>query len=178
MFVSVITPPAFEPVTLAEARRQLRLNEATDDSKVSELIAVARGHVEDISSLALATRAVEARFSDTEPLILPLGHVTAVTSVKYLDADGVEQIADTSDYRVDTGASLSRVIWADTAPTMLAAGDAVRVRYSVGYASAADMPPALRQAVMIVLADLYETRVPREVTLSTVEALVAPWVLS
>ena len=178
MHVSVITPAAFEPVTAAEARMQLRLGELVDDANVSRLIPVARARVEDISSLALATRAVEARYSESEALTLPLGHVTSVTSVKYLDAAGVEQTAAPSTYRVETGAALARVVWVTAAPVMLASSDAIRIRYSVGYASASDIPRAMVQAVLLVLADLYEMRVPSAATISSVEALVAPWVLS
>jgi len=104
--------------------------------------------------------------------------VASVTSVKYLDADGVEQTAAPSTYRVETGAALARVVWVTAAPVMLASSDAIRIRYSVGYASASDIPRAMVQAVLLVLADLYEMRVPSAATISSVEALVAPWVLS
>ena len=179
MRIVVITEPTFEPVSLPEARRQLRLGELIDDDHVEELIPVARARVEDISSVALASRTVKATFGDSEELVLPLGAVDAVTSVRYLDADGVEQTAAGSAYRVNTGGTLSVVEWVEgEEPTLFASSDAVRVTYVVGYADAASVPPALKQAVLLVLADLYEMRVPQAATLTSVEALVAPWVLS
>jgi len=177
VFSFVVTPPAFEPVTLPEARRQLRLTGQVDDVKVNEAIKSARKHVEDISSRALAIRVVEVRFSCVEPLELPLGHVETVSSISYLDIDGALQTADPSTYRIETGSAKSRVQWL-TRPEMYAANDSIRVRYSVGYAAPSDIPTPLIQAVLLVLADCYESRTPQPAVLNSVAAMVAPWDLS
>jgi uncharacterized phiE125 gp8 family phage protein len=87
---------------------------------------------------------------------LPASPITAVTSVKYLDANGVEQTMDAADYTVDTDSLVGRVVaeeWPETDGTV----NAVRVRYTAGW-TPSTIPPALQQWLLIRVATLYEHR--------------------
>ncbi len=53
----LITPPAVEPVTLADAKAYLRVDNDDDDGVISALIAGARSHIEAQTRRALITQA-------------------------------------------------------------------------------------------------------------------------
>ena len=52
----LLTPPAVEPLSLAEAKAFLRVETADDDSLIAALIAAGRIHVERQAGLALITQ--------------------------------------------------------------------------------------------------------------------------
>jgi hypothetical protein len=54
--LTLITPPASEPVTLAEAKAHLRLEIGDDDALVAGLVTAARQHVEDLIAQSLVTQ--------------------------------------------------------------------------------------------------------------------------
>lgn len=94
-------------------------------------------------------------FSDEMTLTRsPLG---AVSSVTYLDADGVSQTLATSGYVVDNRMSLAKVkrAYGTTWPTTQA-GDqqTVTITYTAGY-TAATLPEPLRMAALMLVSSLY-----------------------
>ena len=67
------TAPASEPVTLAEAKVQCRVDTSDDDAYITSLIVAARTYVEDILDISIMGQTWEARY-DAFPLweiILP-----------------------------------------------------------------------------------------------------------
>lgn len=97
---------------------------------------------------------------------LHMGPVTALTSVKYIDGDGVEQTMPGAGYVFDNYNEPARVVLAaNTAwPTTKVVPNAVKVRYVAGYDLPADspqtnpLPYAIRAAMLLVLSDLFEQR--------------------
>lgn len=97
---------------------------------------------------------------------LPMAPVTALTTVKYLDGDGVERTMDAAGYTFDDYSAPPRVVLAaNTAwPTTKVAANAVKVRYTAGYDLPADspqtnpLPHPIRAAMLLVLSDLFEHR--------------------
>jgi uncharacterized phiE125 gp8 family phage protein len=181
----VVTPPAAEPVTLAEAKAHLRLESAEDDTYVSALIQAARQHVEEVCWRGVVTQTREAvleGFPDCEAVELPGGNLGAVSSVVYVDVDGAEQTLATSAYEADTVSVPGRLVLAYGAswPSTRSQWNAVRVRYTVGW-EVADVPMPIRQAVLLLVGQMYEHRVP-EITGTivsgvsfAVDALLAPY---
>jgi uncharacterized phiE125 gp8 family phage protein len=64
MGLKLVTPPAVEPVTLAEAKAHLRLDTAVDDAYVSALITASRERVELFLRRALITQVFEFAVDD------------------------------------------------------------------------------------------------------------------
>lgn len=164
MQFKVIIPVATEPVTLAEARLQVRLtaDDGTDeDALLTAWITAARELAEQYTGRALAPQTLEGALdsfpSCAEGFGLPMPPVTAITSIKYTDTAGVEQTLATDQYTLSTyGDSRSvtpayGVSW----PSTQAIANAVRVRFVAGYAQT---PEAVRAAILLMVAWLYENR--------------------
>lgn len=160
----LITPPADEPVTLGEAKEQLRLTgHAEDDVHVSALITTARQHIEKLCWRGFLSQTWDLTlpaFPAGDRLVLPRGEVSAVTYVKYVDTDGVLQDWDASNYDVDatTVPGYVRVGFGKSWPSTRDVWFAVQIRYLVGAATAADVPGPVKSAILLMVADMYEHR--------------------
>lgn len=157
--LKLVTAPTVEPVTLSEVKAQAVIGHDLDDTLLSVMISAAREHGESLTGRSWAPKTLEVVL-DSFPsgaIELPASPVTAVTSVKYLDADGAEQTMPDTDYYVDTDSLVGRVVPKDAWPETADRLNAVRVRYTAGFA-AGSIPPALKQWLLIRVATLYEHR--------------------
>lgn len=166
--------PAVEPVTIAEAKEHLRLETSDDDAYVDSLITAARVYTEGAIGRRLNNQTwqlILPAFPGRDHITLPGTPLVSVTSVAYLDADGNSQtLSSSTDYEVDTSSRRGRVIlrvnkdW----PSTYGRWNDVTVTYVCGYgATATAVPEPLRQAIKLLVAQMYEHRVP-EVTGSIV----------
>jgi uncharacterized phiE125 gp8 family phage protein len=153
--------PAEEPVTLQEARAHLRL-ESGEDDYLSGLIAAARRHCESFQGRAYVTQTWDF-YLDSFPggcIKVSLPPLQSVTFVKYKDGSGVLQTMDPSEYVVDAFSEPGLIFcaygksWPSTYPEV----NAVQVRFVAGYGAAVDIPPEVKQAILLKVADLYEHR--------------------
>lgn len=157
--LKLVTAPTVEPVTLSEVKAQAVIGHDLDDSLLSVMISAAREHGESLTGRSWAPKTLEVvidRFP-ASGIDLPASPVTAVTSIKYLDADGAEQTMPDTDYYVDTDSLVGRVIPKDAWPETADRLNAVRVRYEAGF-PAGSIPSALKQWLLIRVATLYEHR--------------------
>ena len=108
MELKVITPPAAEPLSSAEAKLHLRVDHTSDDTLITALIVAAREHVENYlgGSLVQQTRAVYLSSWPYFPFRLPCGPVQSIDSVKYTDSDGVEHTVSEDLYYLSPGGEL------------------------------------------------------------------------
>lgn len=161
--VSVTTPPAAEPVSLAEARAHLNIAEGDEayDTELGIYIAAARGTIENECGIRLVTQTVLLRcssFCDFERL--PTAPISAITSVKYLDSDGAEQTLAASVYEsVLAGLEPEvRLKINQTWPTIRPVRDAVRIVAIAGYGAAAAVPEPIKQAMLLMIGDWFRNR--------------------
>jgi uncharacterized phiE125 gp8 family phage protein len=162
------TAPAVEPVTLAEAKAQAKVDIADDDSLIQSYITMSREYVEQILDVALITQVLEARY-DTFPLweiILPRPPMAAANvTVIYRDEAGVERTITSSanQFQVDNYATPGRIypLYNGVWPAVRGDENSVVVRWTAGYgASGANVPPVIRQLILLQTAHLYEHRQP------------------
>jgi uncharacterized phiE125 gp8 family phage protein len=104
-----------------------------------------------------------ARMADAAVLSgIKLGRppLQSVTSIKYIDEDGVQQTLDSSLYTVDKDSEPGWVFPApgQSWPSTKAIQNAVRVRYVAGYGAASDVPSALKLWIHAHLANSYKNR--------------------
>lgn len=162
--VKVITGPASEPVTLAEAKLHVRQDIDADDTLITGLIAVARETVEGASWYAMLTQTVELvldRWPYGNAIELPRPPLQSVTSIKYTDSNGVETTWDPVNYIVDADSVPGRVVLAYSASwplTALRPTGAIRIRYVAGWPTAADVPQTMKQAMLLLVGHWYENR--------------------
>lgn len=181
MGLKLITAPATEPVTVAEARDHLRVDIPDEDLLIGALIVAARKWIEEYTGRQLVTAEwdwVMDGFCGT--LSVPIPPLQSVVSIKHIDSAGVLQTIDSAEYRVDAVSEPGRIepqygkSWPSTYPVM----GAVTVRFLAGYGST--VPEPIRQALLMLVGELYEQR-QDSVTSSVngvpfgVRALLAPY---
>lgn len=184
-----VTAPAAEPVTLAEAKAQCRIDtsDAASDAFVTGLIVAARRMVEAYLHRRLITQTVEFRRSGLGAAIaLPIAPVQAVASITYLDLTGSEQTLAADQFRLDRSCLPYRLVpaYGVTWPAVLGDVDTVGVRLTVGYGDAgSDVPADIKAALLMMIAHLNENREASAIGISVTElplgvpAMLTPHIL-
>lgn len=162
MAYSVTTAPASEPITTAEAKTHLRVDVSAEDTYIDTLVTAARSWCEKYTNRALITQTVTETF-DTFPatgesLILTVGKVASVTTVKYW-ADGAQSTWTNTNYIVDPVGEQARISEAldITWPEIDDRVNAVEVIYVVGTASGS-VPAPIKHAILLLVGSMYENR--------------------
>lgn len=163
MAFKVITAVATEPVTLAEARLQIKADsDVSEDSLITAWITAAREVAEHYTGRALAPQTLEMVLDEFPSggnglIELAMPPVATITSVKYTDTAGVEQTVAATDYALSLYGDSRRLTLAygKSWPTTQGIPDAVRIRYVTGYTTA---PKAVKAAILLMVAWLNENR--------------------
>lgn len=158
MSLKVITPPASEPVTLAEAKLHLRVDGTTEDALISSLIVAARQGAEHLTDRALMTQTLELSLDGFPSVIkLPRPPLVSVTSVKYVDQAGAEQTLVSTDYQLDAASEPARLMpaYGETWPTTRNQVNAVTIRYQAGYTT---VPDQIKSWMLLRIGMLYANR--------------------
>lgn len=158
----VTTAAASEPVTLSEAKLWLKVDFSADDDLITALIQAAREMVENYTNRKLMPQTVTEKFNafPSDNIILSAAPVSGVTSITYTDEDGTTQTLSSSKYIVQDYALPAQisVAYSETWPTTRDEADSVTVVYTVGYDDADSVPQALKNAIKMTLAYMYENR--------------------
>ncbi len=180
MKYEITSSPAAEPVTLEEAKTQLRVDANDEDSLIQSLISVARRKVEQETGRLLITQTVKA-YWDAWPaagvLYLPVYPAAAITNVKYVDEDAVLQTWDAANYTADLVGMTPRIV---INPDVDApdAGDypnAIQVTYTAGGATASTVPAEIKHSILTTLTMLYERREDMKINENTPGVRTAAW---
>lgn len=159
----LLTPPALEPVSLADAKLFLRVAHDDDDDVIAALIAAARVHVEAQTRRALISqtwRLVRDLWPAAGRLPVLPAPLQAVSAIRLFDADGAPHLLDADDFDIDAVSAPAVLAFgrgAPRAPGRLTAG--IEIDIAAGYGDAAeDVPEPLRQAIRMLAAHWYENR--------------------
>lgn len=165
------TPPAVEPVSLAEAKAHCRIDTNDDDAYVASLITAAREWCEQYLDRTLVQTQWVMRFdrfppSGTEAIELPRppmatsGTATAVT-VTYTADNGTTAAYAAEQFRVDRNATPGAVlpVYAGSWPVHRDDSNSVSISWWAGYgSSSSDVPAAIRHAMLMLIAYWYDNR--------------------
>ena len=159
MALVMTAAPAAEPISLAEAKAQLRVDASDEDTLTSSLIVAARLAVERNLGLALITQGWPY-FLDAWPgrgcISLPLSPVQAVSAVTVHDQDG--------GYAVDVLSVPARIVLTEATPSAVTRDfNPYEVAFTAGHGDAgSDVPQPIRQALLVLVAHWFERREPVE----------------
>ena len=136
-------------MTLAEAKRQCRIEHNDDDSYLGHLIEVARDYVEKYCGTLFAACYVALTATNWADLaVLPI-KVGALVSVSYTDVTGDLQALADVELR---GCKIVHVaVWPDKQP-----GSQITVAATVGGVC----PAAVKHAMLLLISDMNERREP------------------
>ena len=163
MSLLLVSPPAEEPVSLADAKAFARIDTDAEDTLVATLIAAARLSVEVRTRRVLITQGWRC-FRDHWPrsgtLDLPLRPIARVDAVTVYDADGAPTVVSESDYLVDTAGDPARIVMRDNRPRAGLAVNGIEVDITAGYGAPDDVPEPIRAAILQLVAHWYDSRAP------------------
>lgn len=160
----ILTQPAEEPVTLAEAKAHLNIPSAlTDwDSLITRQIATARQYVEDYLGACLVTTTIQEYFDEFPCDWLELSRfpISAVTHVKYTDSAGEQKTWTSTLYNIDKVSKQGRIAPkpAQTWPINDDSLNSIEVQYVAGFGAAADVPAIYKDAILLTVGHLFENR--------------------
>lgn len=150
--LTLVTPPQYEPLTLAEAKLFLRVDGSEEDTLISHLVAAAREKAEGWMRRSLLTQTwkLQQQYVAGQRVKLPLGPVQSVESVSVvrlgvtiaLDAEDYDYYPESAEIAVDTGMDADRVM----------------IEYHAGYEDIGQLPTVIKQAVLHMVAHYYHHR--------------------
>ncbi|MDP3897631.1 MAG: head-tail connector protein [Mesorhizobium sp.] len=154
--------PAAEPVTLADAKAQLRVAHDSEDELLSGLIRAARAEVEAQTGMALidqAWRLALDRWPFAGIVRLRRHPVREILSVTVYGAEGEAQLVDPASYQADLASRPARLHFTgNVAPERRLNG--IEIDFSAGFGEAGtDVPDLLKRAILMLVAHWYEFRV-------------------
>ena len=168
MGLSLIVGPAQEPVSLAEAKAHLRVTEADDDALIAGYILAARRAAESYIRGAIITQTWDYTVDYCWPLVnvrgmskyrieIPLHPLQSVSSVSYVDVDGVTQTLAGSLYTVHIRGPVGYIekAYDETFPDIRSVPEAITVRFVVGY-QPDEVPDEIKAAIMLGVERLYD----------------------
>ena len=163
-----VTQPSVEPVSLAQAKVQCRIDTDVENDYIQSLIAVARQYVEDTLDITLCTTVWESRY-DLFPIwaiVLPRSPMAAGTvTVTHRYGDGTygTMSSASGDFQVDSNVIPGRIypLWARSWPPTRGDENSVTVRWTAGYgASGANVPQTVKSLILLLVAHWFEMRQP------------------
>jgi uncharacterized phiE125 gp8 family phage protein len=158
------TPPAAEPVTLAEIKEHLRIDGTAEDNLLTLYARMAREAVEAETWRALMPQTWTLYlpgWPSNGVITLPRPPLRSVTSVTYTSDAGVTATLPATSYRVDTASEPGRIVLApgESWPTVaLDSGNPIAVTFEAGYANANSVPWIAKAAILLHVGDLYLNR--------------------
>ena len=141
------------------------------DAVLSMLLASARAHAEQELGRYLVTQTVDAKFDafpcsytswrENPPryaILLP--PLQSVTSITYVDIDGVTQTLAADQYLVDAASKPARIepSYGNAWPSTREQANAVTVRFVAGYGAASAVPACIKQWMALRIKTLYDNR--------------------
>ena len=152
--------PASEPITTAELKTHLKIDWNDEDSYLDALIQAAREMCEAYTNMSFFTQTYTVEFDDfpNGDINLHKAPLQSITSVTYYDVDNAEQTLATSNYWADLNKLPARIYFDDTPDTYDDRFNAVKVTMVSGWDDTANIPEAVKHAIKLQAAYMYENR--------------------
>lgn len=160
MSLTLLSAPAVEPVTLAEAKAHLKIDTSDDDTLLATLITAARARAEWHTGRAFITQRWQQSFDawpSDDMVELALPPLMSIEEIAAIAPDGIRTVLSPSSYRVDTASVPARIVFASR-PSRLRAFDCLQIAFTAGYGAPAAVPVSVHTAILEIVADIYTQR--------------------
>lgn len=165
MILKQTSAPASEPITLAQAKAQCRVEISDDDDLFNDLIIPsARQYIEEATRRAFITQTWRLSLEcwpDRNYIELPKPPLVSVTSVTYTDNGGSATVLSSALYGVDTDSEPGRVVlnYGEVWPSVtLRTMNPIQIVYVAGYGASSAVPARFKQAILLLVGHWYENR--------------------
>jgi uncharacterized phiE125 gp8 family phage protein len=162
MTAYLLAGPAQEPVSLADAKAFLRLDDSAEDALVTTLITAARLHVEGTTARAMIAqswRLVRDAWPLDREVRLPVGPLLTLSAMTAFDEEGEPTELELAQFEIE--AATPRLLLPPEIEGMpqLRERQGIEIDYVAGYgADAGDVPADLKHALLVLVAYWFENR--------------------
>ena len=165
MKYKILTQPAVEPITLTEAKANLRVNNTVENDLITSYIVAARKWVENYTWRPLITQTwtLFYDFSDVQSIknstiTISKNPVQSISSVKYYDINNTLQTLDSSNYYTDLGGDIASINFINQLPTIYNRINALQIEFVCGYGLAVSVPDNIKAAIYMMITAFYDNR--------------------
>ena len=161
MIPILVTGPAVEPLSLAEAKSWLRVDIGDEDPLIQSLIVSARLAVEAATNRLLITqqwRLLLDAWPSEFVLPLPLAPVRQIVRIRTIDAAGLSADLLASQYWLDGNLDRARLVLGAPLANPGQAVSGITIDVTVGYGDASAVPEPLRLAMRELVALWFANR--------------------
>ena len=158
------TAPTAEPITLTDAKEQLRIDHTDHDFMITGLIKAAREQIEAMCGRAIVQQTRIAYFDRWPDKVFNLLYpeIRSITYIKYTDADGDEETYGSDNYALDPGSEPGRIVlgYNKTWPSATLNNEdyPIEIKYISGYApDGADLTANVPERIKLVMKMLIES---------------------
>jgi uncharacterized phiE125 gp8 family phage protein len=172
MSLTLVTAPTADPVSVFDLKTALRIDGALEDAYLLTCIRRAQAHLAERdgwTGVVCLTSTWDLRLDEFPAgrwlrecaIRMPVRPVQSVTSVKYINGEGVEQTLATSEYVVhleDPSPTLIVPAYGKVWPSTRAQLNAVTVRFVAGWTGPAAISHNVRNAIIVAAGHFYTHR--------------------
>lgn len=183
MSATLLTMPADLPVTLAEAKEDLRIDDASQDAVVAAWLAGIVDYTEHRLGRALISQTWRI-WADAFPdaFMVPRPPAASVTAIRYFDAANAQQTLNPADYVLDAAKLPGWIVPAPgkSWPMTFERINACWADVVCGYGTAADVPAAIKLYIRAKLREQFDPAVRPEkdtVQSSFLDRLLDPYMI-
>ncbi len=158
MNLTLVTPPAAEPLSWEDAKAQSRIDTDDEQTLVEGYIRAARAHVSERLHRQLCTATYELRldqFPCGDVIELPIAPVQSVESVQFLDVSGQSQTF--TEYHADCYSEPARII-SSSWPATQCVPNAITITFCTGYGDPEDVPDGIKLAMLLLVDHWWSNR--------------------
>ena len=156
--------PASDPITSAEAKLHLKVENSDDDALITVLIGAATAQAEAFQNRQYVDASYELTLdafpSSNGRIWIPRPPLDSITKIEYVDNDGDTQTLSSDNYTAVTSGVRGYVVpaYGESWPTTRDIPEAVTVTFVAGYGELTDVPDEILAAIKLFLGTLYEHR--------------------
>ena len=168
MTIVVYSAPEDEPLTVAQAFSYCHVDDVTTELATMQiLIASARAYAEQELQRKIITQTLDAYFDEfpryennSYPCCFRLPPLQSVTSISYVDTNGVTQTLASNQYLVDSVSIPARIApaYGTYWPSTLTQNNAVKVRFIAGYGDPEDVPACVKNWMLVRIKGAWDNR--------------------